>query len=204
MSFKQQIYQVFKQPKGLLGKLAGFIMARRRSNIERNLWTLDLLNLKATDSVLELGFGPGIAIENVAQKVDQGMIVGIDHSEVMLQQASKRNHAAIQKGLVKLYHGDVLSLPNVEQAFDKMYSASVVQFWDTPQDYFNRLYELLAHGGTMATTYMPRHRGATNIDAVNKGKEIASYLHAAGFNHIEIKSKTIKPIMTICVLAKKL
>jgi len=122
----------------------------------------------------------------------------------MLQQASERNAEAIEQGLVKLYLGDVFELPQVEQAFDKIYSANVVQFWSEPLIYFMRLFELLAHGGTIATTYMPRHFGATNMDAVNKGKEIAAYLHTAGFSNIEMKSKTIKPVMTVCVLANKI
>ena len=203
MNLQQLIYQQFKRPSGLLGKLAGLIMARRSANIERNAWTLDLLNLKSTDSVLELGFGPGVTIEKLAQRVPQGMIVGIDHSQTMLQQANKRNSKTIDQGLVKLYLGDVMDLPNVEQAFDKIYSANVVQFWNEPLFYFMRLFDLLAHGGTLATTYMPMYAGATNIDAVNKGKEIAAHLHAAGFDQIEIKSKTMKPVMAVCVLAKK-
>jgi len=204
MSVGQFIYQQFRQPSGLLGSLAGHLMASRRSNRERISWTLELLQIRTTDSVLELGFGPGVALEQVAQTANAGMIVGIDHSETMLKQASKRNAQVIEKGLLKLYHGDVLSLPNVEQAFDKIYSTNVAQFWEEPQLYFLRLYDLLAHGGTLATTYMPRYRGATNIDAINKAKEFAAYLYAAGFNQIEIKSKTLKPVMAVCVLARKL
>lgn len=203
MSLKQNIYKLFKQPHGLLGSFAGYIMAHRRSNIERNHWTLELLNLKPTDSVLELGFGPGVALQKLARTVTQGMIVGIDHSDVMFAQASKRNADAVTSGLIKLYKGDVLDLPNVEQAFDKIYSANVAQFWDDPAVYYSRLYELLAHGGILATTYMPRHSGATNIEAIQKAKEFAAHLYAAGFKHIEIKSKSLKPVMAVCVVAKK-
>ena len=63
MSLRQNIVGQFKQPHGSLGQVAGFIMAKRPSNIERNQWTLDLLDLRPDDRVLEIGFGPGIAIE---------------------------------------------------------------------------------------------------------------------------------------------
>ncbi len=43
MSLKQNIVVQFKQPHGLVGQFAGFIMANRPSNIERNKWTLDPL-----------------------------------------------------------------------------------------------------------------------------------------------------------------
>ena len=203
MSLKQAVYSQFKQPRGNWGSLVGFIMARRSANIKRNLWTLELLDLKATDSVLEIGYGPGVAIQQVALRVPEGMVVGIDHSQIMLEQACKRNASTIENGLVKLYCGEVFDLPNVEQAFDKIYSANVMQFWDDPLKVFARLYELLAYGGTIATTYMPNYTGATNMDAVEKGKEIAAYLHATGFSQIEMKSKTLKPVMAVCVLAKK-
>ena len=63
-----------------VGRLAGWIMAHRRSNIERNRWTVGLLDIQETDHVLELGFGPGLAIEQVACLATKGRVVGIDHS----------------------------------------------------------------------------------------------------------------------------
>ena len=54
----------FGNPHGPLGRLAGRIMATRGSNIERNRWTVDLLELKPHHRVLEVGYGPGLAIEH--------------------------------------------------------------------------------------------------------------------------------------------
>jgi hypothetical protein len=72
MSLRQNIVRQFKQPHGAVGHLAGFIMANRPSNIERNEWTLELLALKPTDYLLEVGFGPGIAIEKASQIITSG------------------------------------------------------------------------------------------------------------------------------------
>jgi len=62
MTLINKVYAQFRRPSGLLGRLAGWIMANRPSNIERNRWTVDLLNIKETDHVLKLGFGPGLSI----------------------------------------------------------------------------------------------------------------------------------------------
>ena len=57
----------------------------------KNRWTIELLDLKEDEHVLEIGFGPGVAIQMASQRVPRGVVVGIDHSEVMLRQAMKRN-----------------------------------------------------------------------------------------------------------------
>ena len=201
MSLRQNIVGQFKQPHGSLGQVAGFIMAKRPSNIERNQWTLDLLDLRPDDRVLEIGFGPGIAIEKASQVVTNGMIVGIDHSETMLRQAKKRNAAAIGEGRVQLQLGSVTELPHFDQPFDKIFSANVVQFWDNPVAVFKVLYQRLAPGGTLATTYMPRHKGATDADSHRKAGEVVASLEAAGFSRIRVEEKPLKPVAVICVLA---
>jgi len=203
MSVKQQIVSQFKQPHGYLGQLAGFIMAKRPSNIERNEWTLELLDLKSTDRVLEVGFGPGIAIERVSQIVKDGVIVGVDHSETMLHQAKKYNANAIRRGLVKLHLGSVETLPVYEQPFNKIYSANVVQFWDNIEKVFAFLHDLLSPDGKIATTYMPRHSGATNVDTHKKANEIVESLKDVGFKNIQVMEKPLKPVSVICVLAEK-
>ena len=91
MSLWSKIAAQFGKPTGLLGNLAGFIMASRSSNVERCNWAVSLLNLQSTDRVLEIGFGPGIAIQKMSEIVKEGVIWGIDHSDIMLKQASKRN-----------------------------------------------------------------------------------------------------------------
>jgi len=102
MSIRQQLVRQFRQPEGVLGSLAGVIMSSRPSNVSRNQWTVDLLDLQPQDRVLEIGFGPGIGIQRAALLVSEGLVIGIDHSEVMLRQASKRNAAAIAQGRVEL------------------------------------------------------------------------------------------------------
>lgn len=203
MSMMQKVVAQFKQPHGYLGQLAGIIMANRPSNIERNNWTLDLLDLTPDDRVLEIGFGPGIAIEKASQVIKEGRIVGVDHSETMLHQASKRNAAAIRQGVVELLLASVDNLPPFSQPFTKIYSANVVQFWDNMETSFAHLYEVLAPGGRIATTYMPRHKGATPADTVRMAERVSMALNNVGFDNIRVKEKPLKPFPVMCVLAEK-
>jgi ubiquinone/menaquinone biosynthesis C-methylase UbiE len=82
-------------------------MANRSSTVERNDWAVSLLKLQPTDRVLEIGFGPGVAIQKMSEFVKEGLIWGIDHSEVMLRQASKRNKEAISADRVRLLLGSL-------------------------------------------------------------------------------------------------
>src|SRR4051812_2684160 len=84
--------------RGIAGRVVGWVMAHRNSNVERNRWVVSLLEVQPADRVLEIGFGPGVAITELAARATQGQVYGIDHSQVMVEQASRRNAAAIRAG----------------------------------------------------------------------------------------------------------
>jgi hypothetical protein len=80
MSLVEKVVAQFARPIGLGGNIAGFIMAHRPSNLERNEWAISLLNLQPSGRVLEIGFGPGVAIQKMSEIVIHGVIWGIDHT----------------------------------------------------------------------------------------------------------------------------
>src|SRR4029453_3813261 len=118
MTVKQPIIKAIVsqagRPRGVAGRLEGWLFAHRPSNRQRNRWVVSLLEVQPTDRVLEVGFGPGIAIAELSPRVGPpGNVWGIDHSEVMLQQATRRNAAAIAAGRVTLTLGTVEAPPPV-------------------------------------------------------------------------------------------
>ena len=196
----------FANPRGILGRVAGVIMATRSSNRERNAWTLSLLKIAAADRVLEIGFGPGWAIGEAAKTASR--VVGVDRSALMVKEAAKRNRAVIDQGKVKLILGSVENgaledLSATETRFDKIFSSNVVQFWKHPADVLGRLLHLLAPDGTVAITYQPRHRGATDADSESFAAGIAGSMRAAGFTYVSIERKSMKPLRTVCVLGSR-
>jgi len=58
----------FMQPRGFAGWLVGWEMALRPSNRKRNVWAVGLLGVEPSDRVLEIGFGPGIAIRELSRR----------------------------------------------------------------------------------------------------------------------------------------
>lgn len=192
----------FGRPTGILGGLAGQVMARRPSNRERNRRTLDLLALRPEDRVLEIGFGPGLALGWAAERAHRGKVVGIDHSEVMLRQATRRNAAAIASGRVDLRLGSAEALPAFDAPFDKAYAVNVAMFWGDPVGTLSRLRTALVPGGTLALTFQPRRRGATEEDALRAGERLAGALRAAGFAGVRTEVLAMKPVSAVCALGR--
>jgi len=57
------LMRMFGRPQGALGRLGGIIMAR--TNGDCGAWVIELLEVRPNDRVLEVGFGPGVVIQQV-------------------------------------------------------------------------------------------------------------------------------------------
>jgi ubiquinone/menaquinone biosynthesis C-methylase UbiE len=200
MGFMQDFHAQFGKPTGFWGHLAGWIMAYRRSNRERGKWTLSLLDLQPGDRVLEIGFGPGVAIKLASRIASEGLVVGLDHSAAMLAQARRRNAAAIREGRVDLRLGSVSDLPAFDEPFDKIFAINSIGFWAEPAERLKELRLLLRPGGTIAITTQPRSRGATDETAQQTGRETADALRSAGFSRVRLETRPMKPVSAVCVL----
>jgi ubiquinone/menaquinone biosynthesis C-methylase UbiE len=116
----------FCVPQGMVGRLGGGLMAL---DDVLPAWVLDKLQIGPSDSVLEVGPGPGVGVELVAAKVPQGRVVGIDPSETMLTMARRRNRDAIKAGRVELCHGTVSNLPFDDATFDAAFTINTLHLW---------------------------------------------------------------------------
>jgi len=87
------LMRTFGRPQGLLGRLGRIIVARM--NVGAGAWACDLLEVRPTDSVLEVGFGPGAIIQRLSNLVTAGHIASVDQSLEMVEQARARNATAI-------------------------------------------------------------------------------------------------------------
>src|SRR5687768_18435801 len=106
----------FCRPQGVVGRLGGRLMS-----LDHDLpaWVVDLLELEPSDSVLEVGSGPGVGLALAASKAHQGWVVGVDPSQTMLEMAKRRNRAQIEAGRVALRLGNADKLSFEDATFDK-------------------------------------------------------------------------------------
>jgi SAM-dependent methyltransferase len=192
----------FHRPHGLGGQAAGFVMATRGSNRERNLWAVQLLDVQPEDRVLELGFGPGVAIRELAKRANQGLVCGIDHSDVMVHQATRRNRAAVRAGRVELRLGSATDIPNYAAPFDKILAVNSLMFWEDPVERLRDLRSRLRVAGRIAIAYQPRGPQASAEFAERAGQEIAEQFKEAGFVDVRVERLELKPTPAVCVLGE--
>ena len=132
----------FAFPEGVLGSLAGRFMHWTYDDRE----IVDLLRLEASHRVLEVGFGAG----GLLQRIDASgvaRIVGVDPSERMLRDASRRNRAAIEAGRMTLSHGTASCTGQPDASFDRVVSVHSVALWPKLELGVVELARIIAPGG---------------------------------------------------------
>ena len=191
----------FGHPRGTAGSVAGWVMAHRSSNRQRNSWVVSLLEVPPTENVLEIGFGPGLAIAELSRVCRTGHVYGIDHSEVMLRQATRRNAAAIAAGRVTLARASVDQLPPaLGGRFDAILAVNSLGLWPAPAERLGELRRRLRPGGRIAIASQPRCPGATASTSRAAARKIEALLQGAGYTKTRTQTLDLNPPV-VCVLA---
>jgi ubiquinone/menaquinone biosynthesis C-methylase UbiE len=138
-------------PSGLLGRLIGQVMERETAAV--NGAAVELLELRPTDHVLEVGFGHGATIARVAAAVSGGLVAGVDPSEEMCRMAARRNRSAIEAGRVELRRATAEALPYPDAAFDKVLAVHTVYFWASLGLPLREIARVLKPGGRLVLAH---------------------------------------------------
>ncbi|MEE9217353.1 MAG: class I SAM-dependent methyltransferase, partial [Anaerolineales bacterium] len=195
------------KPRGLLGRVAGRLMAR--VNLESNEWVVSLLDVQMEDHVLEIGFGPGTAIREAAQEAKEGHVAGIDISEAMVALASSLNQEAIDVGRVDLRLGEAASLPWEVDRFDKVFAVNVIYLWPRLDPILKEIRRVLKQGGLVALYLAPleivERLGFREIDlfTIHSSGAVQQAFKESGFVQVEQESARIGDGIAVCVMARK-
>jgi SAM-dependent methyltransferase len=188
---RQKLFENFAHPRGLWGRLAGQVMARKSANRERGRWALAELDPGPDDRVLEVGYGPGLALAEACRRVGHGHVVGVDLSGVMLRQAMRRNADAIREGRLELRVGDAQSLDADLCDLDLVYGINVWQFWSDQTATVRELATRLRPGGRLALVYMRPPGGSTTGDEA--GERLQKQFADAGLADVEARTMRFDP-----------
>jgi ubiquinone/menaquinone biosynthesis C-methylase UbiE len=182
-------------PRGLLGKVIGRVIFSK-GNASINAWIVQLLEIQPTDHILEVGCGPGLAIQGLAACAHQGFVAGIDASPLMVQEARKHNASAIKNGRVAIEQGIASALPYPDAAFDKVVAVHVIYFWSDPVATLRELHRVLRPGGVVAIGFrIKEHMPSSTQKAFAQtgatmypvGEDVAALLADAGFTDIRVE-----------------
>ena len=190
--FRNFIGRQFKKPTGLFGNISSNVMVKGNRNKYNTL--IKDMDLQPNDTLLEIGYGPGIGIQMISQIHESFVIHGVDFSKLMHKKASKLNKSDIDKNKVQLQYGDFLQMPLAQNQYDKIFCLNVVYFWDELNKPFEKARSLLKTGGSF---YIFMHDVNTLIEkkapdsVFNKYsvEQVVADLRSSGFTAIEHYSK---------------
>jgi ubiquinone/menaquinone biosynthesis C-methylase UbiE len=153
---------------GTAGRLAGPLMARMNRDME--VAAIDELAPAHDASVLAVGFGPGVGLAELAKRVPRGIVGGIDPSAEMVQQARRRNRAAVESGQVTLARSTADSIPWPDETFAGVLAVNCMQLWDPLDTSVREVVRVLAPAG--------RFVAITHVWAIEKRSPLEQWVCA--------------------------
>jgi ubiquinone/menaquinone biosynthesis C-methylase UbiE len=192
----------FARPRGWAGRLAGHLMAWK--NNEQNRFAVEILDPRPDDSVLEVGFGSGRSLRAIAERAK--LVVGIDHSEVMLVQAARRNKDLITAGLMQLEQGSVDALPFTYASFDKVLAVNCFHLWPNQELDLFEVQRVMKPGGRIVICQRmnPSSRRRSFIPGISEEELelFAGLLRWVGFQNVRCARRYID-CEIVCLSAER-
>jgi ubiquinone/menaquinone biosynthesis C-methylase UbiE len=142
----------FHKPTGIGGRFAAFVM--NKQNWRQYAGTesvLELLELSATDAVLDIGFGNGYMLNRFARRYTCHFY-GIDISPDMLAAAIQRNQSHIESGRMTLSLGSAEKTELTDGSIDKAYTVNTDYFWSSLDAGLAEIWRVLRPGGEFINT----------------------------------------------------
>lgn len=191
------IAQQLRQPSGEFAREIGNNMNR----VNEALYdlTLDVMQPKENDQILEIGFGTGKFFNKLFLNERKIQVSGIDYSEEMIEAAKSNNPEAIASGKLDIQWGQSDDLPFLDQKFDKVFCNMVIYFWERPENHLREIHRVLKPAGKFYTGIRSRESmlafpfveyGFNLFDA----EEWKDILAQNGFTFVELQTKIDPPI----------
>lgn len=118
-------------------------------------WAVSRIAVESTDSLLEVGCGPGVAVALIAPHLTSGRILALDRSVSAITAARERNRAWEASGKVRFLHSPLLDLAEEGDRFDKIYAINVNLFWIDPRAELLLIGRRLKDEGRLYLFYEP-------------------------------------------------
>ena len=180
-------------------RLPGWLTwSRNRQHID---WALTQLKVQPYQQLLEVGYGPGQLLEEVARTLKVGFLAGIESSLSLYQQSYRRNKRFIRQQLLQLHIGELYELSYPPHYFHTIYGSDIHLSWKDPQAEFIRLSSLLNDRGRLVMLFRPRSRKEGHIREA--AEKIQEDYREAGLTDIRIEYRDLYPATGIAATGFK-
>lgn len=156
-------------PSGIFGKYV-IRPLLNLANAAHNRLVLEALSIKPEDRVLEVGFGGGFLLREIARLTANGQAVGVDISSTMAKATRRKFLKEQDLRSVHFLIGSAASLPAQNLHFDKVCAVNVVYFWRDVSATLTELHRVIRPDGSLVLGF------GSDIEMRKAG------LHERGFN----------------------
>ncbi len=115
---------------------------------ERFLWAVEVLDIKPSDHLLEIGCGAGILAEQIGGRLAAGTITAVDSSAAMIKIATRKNVANAH-----FIASDFASAALPDNAYNKILAFNVNFFWKEPSKELALIRKYLQDNGRLYVFY---------------------------------------------------
>jgi ubiquinone/menaquinone biosynthesis C-methylase UbiE len=174
-----------------------------------NRVALDLLDLQPGEQVLEIGFGHGRTLASAMARIADGFVAGIDHSELMLRIARKRNASWLLTGRMEPALGDSEHLPYPDRRFNKTFAMHTIYFWPDPRRHFKEAARVLSDDGCLLVGYRPSddlgfaEAFPSSVYRMRSIKHVESLIAEAGLHRVQSTARRLSSSLFVWTLAHK-
>jgi ubiquinone/menaquinone biosynthesis C-methylase UbiE len=172
-----------------------------RGNAAMNALAVEALEVQPDDQVLEIGFGPGAALAEIARLAPRGFAAGIDPSEAMISQASRKLRNGIAAELVELKLGTASSIPYEDGRFDRVLTVNTIYFWDQTDSALREIRRVMQRGGRFVLVFRatPDEAGVLRVRAM-AGRpsldDVRGWMAAAGFANLRTRTRETRLVLS--------
>jgi predicted TPR repeat methyltransferase len=169
---------------------------------ERLVWTVETLAVEPDEHLLEVGCGPGVAVDLVSQKLVDGTITAIDRSATMVARARQRNHAHVIAGRARIEQQTLADADFHQRSwatpFTKVFAVNVNAFWTAPAPSFAAARSALGADATLFLVYEPP--SAERLRSLRR--QLRLLLPAHGFRVADERVRDLGKGRGVCVVGR--
>ncbi len=148
-------------------------------------WARQQLNIQPYQHLLEVGYGTGQLMEEVARALRIGFIAGIESSVSLYQQAYRRNKRFVREQLIQLHIGEPYELSYPPHYFHTIYGTNIHLSSKDIHSELLRLFSLLKSKGRLVLLL---EAGRSRFNLQETAFLLQEACRSAGLSRIKIEA----------------
>lgn len=188
-----ELAKQLRQPQADKGLQVADMMNKSNAGMIRH--SIDLLQVKDHQQVLELGPGNAGHLEYLLKKRQSLRYHALDISELMIKEAERLNSERVEANEASFSLYDGMNIPFANDLFDRIFTVNTIYFWEEPAHLVTEIYRVLKSEGMLNITFAER-KSMEKLPFVKFGfklydsEEATALLNAAGFAIHTIEKQT--------------